>query len=171
MIARELLSSSALATLQESGELFAVLDACDAPAVPLLCEGLGPERSVSLYRGGAEEEYADIAPYLVHVDSAELLEWVVRFSETEGWGILVVAPVTLEALRTHLRKFLKVQDPSGARVYFRFYDPRVLEIFLPTCDDAQLALFFGPVRSYGVRSPEGDFTRFRFAGAERSVSG
>ena len=33
-------------------------------------------------------------------------------------------------------------------MYFRFYDPRVLRIFLPTCDAAQLKEFFGPVAHF-----------------------
>ena len=30
-------------------------------------------------------------------------------------------------------------------MYFRFYDPRVFRMFLPTCDETQLRDFFGGV--------------------------
>ncbi len=33
-------------------------------------------------------------------------------------------------------------------MYFRFYDPRVLRIFLPTCDRSQILEFFGPVKIF-----------------------
>jgi hypothetical protein len=38
-----------------------------------------------------------------------------------------------------------VQTEDKEELYFRFYDPRVLRIFLPTCDEDQLNEFFGPV--------------------------
>ena len=61
--------------IARAGQLFAVLDACDAPAVPPKVESLAPERGVSLYKGTAEERYADIAHYLVAVDD-DLLDWI-----------------------------------------------------------------------------------------------
>lgn len=164
MIETEQFAPDALGAMQERGELYAILDACDAPSVPILCEGLGPAGSVSLYRGDAEEQYADIAPYLVHVGSAELLDWVIAYSATEAWGILVVGGLPMDALRTHLRKFLKVLDPDGKRLYFRFYDPRVLEMFLPTCDAGHIAQFFGPVKAYGTMHPERGVTLVRRTG-------
>jgi len=164
VIETERFPPDALRAIQARGELFAVLDACDAPAVPLLCEGLGSEASVSLYRGEAEEQYADLAPYLVHIGSEQLLDWVVAFSALEAWGILIVAAVPMEALRTHLRKFLKVLGPDGQRLYFRFYDPRVMEMFLPTCDGEQIEQFFGPVRAYGTMHAEQGVVAWRRTG-------
>jgi hypothetical protein len=171
MLQAESFSPNRLGALRERGELFVVLDACDEPSVPILCDGLGDERCVSLYRGEAEEVYADIAPYLVHVDSDEVLEWVTAFSRKIAWGIVLVAPTPLQALRTHLRKFLKVLDPDGKRLYFRFYDPRVMEMFLPTCDASQLEEFFGPVKAYAVMSPERGVVAWRRAGSLPVVEG
>ena len=48
----------------------------------------------------------------------------------------------------HFRKFLIVQAEDGMELYFRFYDPRVLRIFLPTCTRNQLIEFFGPVQKH-----------------------
>lgn len=150
MISRQAIDQAVLDTAREQGHLFAILDACDAPAVPVLCAGLGESHAVSLYRGSAEEQFADIAPYLVHVDSDALLEWVLQFSVTPGWGIMVIAPVTLDVLRTHFRKFLKVHGPEGRPLYFRFYDPRTLDVFLPTCTAQQLLQFYGPVERFAL---------------------
>jgi hypothetical protein len=36
-----------------------------------------------------------------------------------------------------------VKTEQGKMLYFRFYDPRVLRIFLPTCDAMQLRELFG----------------------------
>ena len=39
-------------------------------------------------------------------------------------------------------------DSEGKKLYFRYYDPRVLREYLPTCNEEELAAFFGPVVSY-----------------------
>src|SRR4051794_4469402 len=73
-----------------SGRLYAILDACDAPPVPPKVATLGDARGVSLYRGGAEERLADIAPYLVAVDES-LLVWILETLWAEPWGLLVAS--------------------------------------------------------------------------------
>jgi len=37
----------------------------------------------------------------------------------------------IEQLRKHLRGFLRVRDEAGRRLIFRYYDPRVLRVYLP----------------------------------------
>ena len=136
------------------GSLYAILDACDEPAVPAKVGELGDTRASSLYRGTAEEEYSAFAPYLVHVDP-ELLQWALSVLLTEHWGIFaVVQLVDLEIMRKHFRSFLLVEPPEGGRVYFRYYDPRVLKRFLPTCTEVQLREFFGPISAFVFNDPE-----------------
>jgi hypothetical protein len=50
----------------------------------------------------------------------------------------------------------QVKLPSGERVYFRFYDPRVMRVFLPACTPEDTTQFFGPIQNYLVedRTPE-----------------
>jgi len=81
--------------------------------------------------GWAEDEYWAIAPYLVQVDDA-ILQWIIENLWKDPWGIFAVTSVGLEALRKHFRRFLKVLDPNGKELLFRFYDPRVLPDFLST---------------------------------------
>lgn len=138
---------SELQKLASQKQLYAILDACDAPVVPPKVKELGEDNAVSLYRGEAEEDYWAIAPYLVCVDPA-VLNWIVATLWKEPWGIFAAAEANLEIVRTHFRKFLTVEMPDGKQVYFRFYDPRVLRLFLPTCTLEQLREFFGPVGCY-----------------------
>jgi hypothetical protein len=56
----------------------------------------------------------------------------------------------LQQVRAHLRQFLLVQDERGNQQYFRFYDPRVLRVYLPTCDAAETQQFFGPIDRFIV---------------------
>lgn len=52
--------------------------------------------------------------------------------------------VSLDDLRSHFRTLLRVTDPDGNLLVFRFYDPRVLRVYLPTCTAQERAAMFGP---------------------------
>lgn len=139
---------------KQPGSLYAVLDACDEPRVLAKVEELRPKRAVSLYRGWAESDYYDIAPYLVAVDGS-VLNWLVDNLWADPWGVFVSTSVDMAALRRHLRHFLMVEDPDGRKLYFRFYDPRVLETYLQNCSPAEASQFFGPANAFGVTSDNG----------------
>ena len=139
--------------IANTGRLYAILDACDAPAVPQMASGLGEDRAISLYVGTTHESYVDTGPYLAAVDS-EVLNWILRTLWDEPWGVFVQSDVPLADLLVHLRKFVMVKSPEGEDWYFRYYDPRVLEKFLPTCRGDELRDFFGPVQAFGMADPE-----------------
>lgn len=139
--------------LVKVGRVWAIIDACNEPEVPPKMYEIGEQRAVCLYRGDAESDHADVAPFLAHVDDF-LLQWIVELYWKKPWGIFVVAQSDLATLRTHFRKFLTVKDPDGEKMYFRFYDPRILKAFLPSCDDEELRQLFGPLEAYGVGDPD-----------------
>jgi hypothetical protein len=66
----------------------------------------------------------------------------------DHWGVILSSSADLKDVSEHFRRFLKVKTEDGLELYFRFYDPRVLRIFLPTCDANQLNEFFGPVHYF-----------------------
>lgn len=148
-----------LRELAGAGRLYAVIDACDTPAVPAKAMEVGEERAVSLYRGSAEEMYWAIAPYLFAING-ELLDWIVAELWTEPWGIFAVADEDLEAVRRHFRRFLLVLSPEGEQWYFRFYDPRVLPTFLESADPFQTDDLFGILRGFGVQGDAGQIALF-----------
>lgn len=43
-----------------------------------------------------------------------------------------------------------VYDAKGTPSYFRYYDPRVLRVYLPACNESELQTVFGPVEGYYV---------------------
>ena len=76
--------------------------------------------------------------------------------------MFVVADTEMRILRQHLRNLLTVVGPDGSALFFRYYDPRVLAPFLPTCEDDQLDEVFGPAQAFGaVDQDSGDLTLFR----------
>jgi hypothetical protein len=110
-----------------------------------IAKELNPEFD-SLYRGEPEESLATVAPYIFSVERGQEFEsWYFEKGWGDAWGVLVYADKELKTLRKHFRHFLMVQTEDKQQLYFRFYDPRVLRIFLPTCDEEQLEDFFGPV--------------------------
>jgi hypothetical protein len=125
-----------------SAFLYAILDACDESRIPRKVHELGPERAVSLYRGWAERDMWEIAPYLVQVDT-QLFQWIIDNLWERPWGLFILARTDLASLRTHFRRFLMVSDLKGDQMYFRYYDPRVLEIYLKSCNVEELNCFFG----------------------------
>ncbi len=106
---------------------------------------------LSLYQGRSEELLSSVAPYLFpYKNNTEFGSWLMDRGWGNSWGIFIVSQKSMEDLHKHFRKFLMVQTEDGQELYFRFYDPRVLRVFLPTCDSVQLRDFFGPIESFIV---------------------
>ena len=103
----------------------------------------------SLYRGRSEESLSSVAPYLFTSEKeTEFMKWYFEKGWGDSWGLMVFSSEDLKTLVKHFRQFLMVKTEDGEELYFRFYDPRVLRIFLPTCDQKQLEEFFGPVEYF-----------------------
>jgi hypothetical protein len=101
-----------------------------------------------LYSGRLPPLLESHAPHLVELLPSNSL--VHRWLD-EGWGRAWGVMLRIEDpsnLRPHLRKFLKVTAEDGRRLLFRYYDPRVLRTYLPTCTPTELRLVFGPVSTW-----------------------
>jgi hypothetical protein len=143
-----------LRLLAHDGALWAILDACDSPAVPARVKRLPPEKGGCLWSGEAREKYWGVAPWLARVD-VPLLDWIRAELWDEPWGLFLEARVTADVLRKHLRRML-VAEADGRKMYFRFYDPRVFRMYLPTVTSAEKAELFGPAESiWGVYGEPG----------------
>lgn len=149
-----------LKNITASGHLYVVVDACSVPLAPAKVVERGSQQAVSLYSGSAEEEFWEVAPYLMRVDEL-VLSWILETSsKVEGWGIFIASRADMETLRRHLRHFLKVQAPDGDIWMFRFYDPRVMRPFLTTSDAGELRSFLGPILAYGLTAEDGQSVEF-----------
>ena len=152
------------------GERYAGLDPFDVPNVNVyaILDGasagglLGKLREhqpecYCLYRQELTPDMAEVAPYLVRLDpGAPLADWVIREGWGKHWGIFALCAEDGRAMRRHFRQFVLVESPEGKPLYFRFYDPRVLRAFLPTCSGAELAELFGPVACYVMEGEDPD---------------
>lgn len=144
--------------------VFAILDGASVPGLLEKLHVLKPEHEC-LYRGELTPDMAEVAPYLVRLeDRSEMTSWILEQGWGKHWGIFALSQGDLRAMRQHFRKFLVVHDAEGKPMYFRFYDPRVLRTYLPTCNGEELAAIFGPVDSYLQEDEDaGVLLRFRQA--------
>jgi hypothetical protein len=102
-----------------------------------------------LYQGKTELELAGVAPFLfTYTSNSEFKQWFEKFSIGNSWGVLFHSHLPFSEIYKHCRRFLIVKNEGEQEIYFRFYDPRVLRIFLPTCNRVQLKEFFGPINSF-----------------------
>lgn len=142
---------------QEAGDhpAYAILDGAQNELLvgELHAAGAPPWRC--LFMGELEPDMAVVAPYLVELEYSSAFT---RRLLAEGWGqnrgVFLTSETPLPALWRHLRAQVMVYGPNLDPMFFRYYDPRVLRSFLPTCNAKQLAEFFGPVGFFFAEDEE-----------------
>ncbi|MBV6432759.1 MAG: hypothetical protein IANPNBLG_02903 [Bryobacteraceae bacterium] len=134
--------------------LYVLLDGSRDGKVVDLISG-GEQENLSLFEGKAGVDLQFFAPYLVSVPpGSRLLEEITREGWGNSWGYFLTSHAPLYDVRQHLRQFLFVKDEDGKELYFRFYDPRILRLYLPTCTKTETAAFFGPVLRFLIESED-----------------
>jgi hypothetical protein len=133
----------------EQGELYALLDGARDDAVHAFTRESGCPW-VYLEEAVVEASYEVCAPRLIALGRrpSPALERLLAQGWGHSWGVFVRTKAGFGRLRRHLRTLSSVKLPNGRVAQFRFYDPRVLRLYLPTCTADELALMFGPVLEY-----------------------
>jgi hypothetical protein len=117
----------------------------------------------SLYRGGKEAKLSSVAPYIFQYSHGKPFgNWFLHQGWGDSWGIMIRSTWPMIELHKHFRKFLMVTTEEGKQLYFRFYDPRVLRLFLPTCTPGQLIELFGQLIEYIILEDEDPAFALRF---------
>ena len=124
------------------------------------------QESCCLFAGNISRQLSEVAPYLVRFEKDDdLANLVLDKGWGNAWGIFFSSQASMETLRKHFRRFLRVTDESGRKLLFRYYDPRVLPIYLPTCTNEELTEIFGPVDRFVLEADEGaKAVEYRFSG-------
>jgi hypothetical protein len=121
-----------------------------------------------LFAGPLAPELKIAAPYLIRLEHDDRsTRKFLSCASGNSWGVFLKCDTGQDALRRHLRTLLTVRDPQGVRLLFRFYDPRVLRCYLPTCNAQELASVFGPIECFWTenQAPE-SFLDFRLNGGK-----
>lgn len=121
---------------------YAILDAAKVFGLVEILERSGLQYQC-LFNGNAAEEYRNVAPYLVELKEDNGLTAILfthmadqpeEMTTVHLWhkepGIYVRARATFDDIRSHFRKFTRVQDENGKWFYFRFWESEVLLTYL-----------------------------------------
>jgi hypothetical protein len=135
------------------GTTWAVLDGARDPRVARL--NVGPPRAFCLYRGPLPAGLGDMAPHMLHLHrSHDYADTFFRVGWGNAWGILLATDAPQPVLYRHLRSLLLMKSEDKKQLVFRYYDPRILRQYLPTCTPQELDRFFGPVSTVALESNE-----------------
>lgn len=144
-----------LTTLRPVGGLYLVIDGAQNLSLAWQAKlaGIAP---ASLFIGESASHLAQVAPYFLPFphDNEFLTAWYAARGTHSA--ILFDSPASPEQLFVHLRNVFIAQDESGQEYFFRYYDPRVLRVYLPTCSPRELKTFFGPIHQFIVETESAD---------------
>lgn len=131
--------------------VYALVDTAGGAGIGDLLAPLASDIAASLYIGALEESFGDIAPHVVAVvPNGRFLAALYE----QAWGNSVVSfarsTVGLADIAGHFRGLIGVDIEGEGLSFFRFYDPRVLRLFLPGASGGELEALFGPVLSFVV---------------------
>jgi hypothetical protein len=127
--------------------VWAVLDGARDKSIYYMLRDSGLDY-LCLYSGFLQRELQLAAPYIVELSQdGAFTRRLLEHAWGNSWGIFVTTR-NGPNLRHHLRKFLRVRNEAGKILVFRYYDPRVMRVYLPTCWTEELKTVFGPVERY-----------------------
>jgi hypothetical protein len=153
----------------EDGDAYVILDAARAGRVLRVLEGTRVERVV-LYEGPIDPRIAAVAPWLVLLPrSSGDTRRVVEAAWGNAWGVFLSTRTEMDSLRRHLRRFLSVLTERRKKLLFRYYDPRVLRPYLPSCTESELQTFLGPIDQYVIEGEEPDVAIVHTRAGARTV--
>jgi hypothetical protein len=149
--------------------VWAVLDGARDASIFGAVDGSRLERCC-LYGGELPWQLQLAAPYLVQLRKDHAFtDLLIRRGWGQAWGIFLRSDADMRNLRRHLRGFLRVRGPKEQRLLFRYYDPRILRVYLPTCLPEELDFLYGPVAQYIVEAKDpGTMLEYLFDGTQLS---
>jgi hypothetical protein len=138
----------------EGTSLFALLDAARDPDIYSALRYSSLEHEC-LFTGYLSDTLRAASPHLVRiVAGSTACQRLVERAWGQSWGLFLATRVGMREIRRHLRTLLEVRTEERKKLFFRYYDPRVLRVFLPTCDATQLRQVFGPIERFDIEAPD-----------------
>ncbi|MCW8090317.1 DUF4123 domain-containing protein [Alteromonas sp. ASW11-130] len=139
---------------EEEHNVYAVVDGAACPELRFKLYDWQPISSC-LWSGDLEPDIEEVAPYMVKLEKgADITEWLIKEGWGNHWNIFVSSILNPKEFRKQIRKLQLARSPEGKTLFFRFYDPRVLEIFLPSSDAQQRVDVFMKIERFYFPSSE-----------------
>jgi hypothetical protein len=147
--------------VSDSSWLYCILDGASVPELPMrLYETRAP--NYCLFQGDLEPDMLYVAPYVVQLlPGNDMFDLVLNNGLGKHWGVFARSPHSIREMRRHFQSLVNVLDERANSFVFRFYDPRVLRRYLPTCSTEELETFFGKIHDYFAETEDGEeLTRY-----------
>ena len=139
-----------------SANAYAVLDGASIEKLRTQFYEMRPPH-YCLFRGRLAADMEEVAPYLVGlIRGTQFTEWLLSEKPGNHYGIFAKSRQSIIEMRRHFRGLLTVHDDDGKPMIFRFYDPRVLRSFLPTCKPGEIKALFGSVETLIAEDEKGE---------------
>ena len=123
-----------------------------------------------LYGPELPRPLAEVAPYLVGFGSHRPFSaQFARYGRNHNWGVLLRSSVVIDDIAEHFAGMIRARLPDEREVLFRFYDPRVLRAYLPTCTPAELERMYGPTTAFLIEQGDGDWRAYHRESGELTI--
>lgn len=130
---------------RETANVCAIVDGAAIERLPVILHETKPLH-YCLMRGELSPDLAEVAPYLVVLRrGARFTDWILEQPLGSNKGIFATTRQPIREVRKHFRGLFIVYKENGDPMHFRFYDPRVMHKYLPTCERGEIETFFGPI--------------------------
>jgi len=140
--------------------LYAVVDLARAPELNDHVQRLMPNQAQCLYQGRLDPQVARHCPHLVELAPRDPLTvlWS-RQGWGDAWGLWLESAAGFRSVWRRLRHFTQAVLPDGSGpVLFRFWDPRVMRVYMPLVEADQLPEWFKDIDAYMVETEDGQGT-------------
>lgn len=89
-------------------------------------------------------ELKAVSPFIVKIKKIDaFVMWCLLEGLHRHWMIFCTSPeIHVSELKLHFKRFSLVGAPDGKQFLFRYYDPRVLPVFLASSDQSDRSEFF-----------------------------
>ena len=139
------------------GKLYALMDGAQAPELQAaLIEHQPTLQYTPLFLGDERGTLAPVSPYLVRFNSFDdsLMWWLLDEGQGKSWGIYLCSQAELTELHHHLFTLLSVRSLEREKLYFRYYDPRVLRPFWKALTQEEQNQLLGPIQTILVEDEQ-----------------
>jgi len=123
---------------------YAVIDLATAEALRQYVDQLPQPTAMSLFAPSQSRALLRVGPWLIRLSKAPEIEAILKqFGDHVAWGFYVHSTFDIVSLRQSLRHFNLVRlRPGQKEVLFRYWDPRVMRVFLDVATRDQSARLF-----------------------------
>lgn len=151
--------------------LYAIVDAAQNELIytKIKCEA---DIYLSLYGNDVAESLKAVGPILFQLrKDNDLSSWLIDNGRDHNWFILFASTgTTMVDLRRHFKRFAMVQSPNGNSMYFRYYDPRVLRSYIPSCSEEERAFIYAQHPCFwALTDSNGNYQQFNRDGSSTII--